>query len=778
MNHPQSFGIGQPVRRREDLRLLTGRGEFSDDFNLPGQVYAYVLRSPHAHARIRRIAAGEARAAPGVLAVLTGADYLADGLTGLPSDPVPADLPIKTQDGSPLFFPPDYPLAPERVRHGGEGVALVVAETVNLAKDAAERIEVDYETLPSVVDLQRAFANGAVAVWDEVPGNLCVNHEIGDRAATDDAFARAAHVTRMDLHNNRVNGVPLEPRAAVGIYDAATGKHTLYAGSQSTLLQKKSLCRIFNVPEDKVRVVARDVGGGFGTRNLLFREFVLVIWAARRLGRPVKWTCERSEAFLSDPYGRDLATHAELALDAEGRFIGMRAHNSANIGSQSLHLVPLMRGAAVTNGVYAIPAVHVKLQAGFTNTVPTSTYRGAGRPEAMFIMERLIDTAAAEMGIDRIELRRRNFIRPEALPYVNPLGTRYDSGEFDQNMSAALRLADWAGFPARREAARSRGRLAGIGLANYIETATGIPPERVVVEVLAEGRVRMVIGTQASGQGHETAFAQLFVDWLGVPLESVELVTGDTDIVKMGSGSHSSRSMRLGGFLAGRAVNEIIERGKRVAAHKLEVAAADIEFRGGRFAVAGTDVSLGIFEVAGIAAALPDPQRDALVASSEITQLLPTFPNGCHVCEVEIDPETGTVTIVRYAGVDDVGRVINPLLVDGQTHGGIAQGVGQALFENCVHDRESGQLLSGSFVDYAMPRADMFPPFLLELNEVPAPNNPLGVKGAGEGGATAAPPAVINAIVDALREFGVAHIEMPATAEKVWRAIQAGRRAG
>jgi len=775
--HPQPSGIGQPVRRREDPRLLTGRGEFSDDFNLNGQLYAYVLRSPHAHARIRRIAADEARATPGVIAVLTGADYLADGLTGLPNDPVPPDLPIKTEDGSPLFFPPDYPLAPERVRHGGEGVALVVAESMVLAKDAAERIEVDYETLPSVIDPQGAFSNGAVAVWDEVPGNVCVHHELGNRAATDAAFARAAHVTRMDLHNNRVNGVPMEPRAAIGVYDVATGKHTLYTGSQSTLLQKHSLSRIFNVPQDKVRVVARDVGGGFGTRNLMFREFVLVVWAAKRLGRPVKWICERSEAFLSDPYGRDLVTHAELALDAEGRFIGMRAHNIANIGSHALHLVPLMRGAAVTNGVYRIPALHVKLQAGFTHTVPTSTYRGAGRPEAMFIMERLIDTAAAETGIDRIELRRRNFIRPETLPYVSPLGTRYDSGEFEKNMTAAAGLMDWTGFPARREAARARGRLRGIGLANYIETATGIPHERVVIEVLPQGRVRMAIGTQASGQGHETAFAQLFVDWLGVPLESVDLVTGDTDIVKMGSGSHSSRSMRLGGLLAGRAVDDIIEKGRRVAAHKLEAAPSDIEFKDGAFRVAGTDRSLGIFEVARIAESSAEPKPEMLMASSEITKLLPTFPNGCHVCEVEIDPETGTVSIVGYAGIDDVGRVINPMLVDGQTHGGIAQGVGQAMFEDCVYDRESGQLMSGSFADYAMPRADMFPPFLLQVNEVPAPNNPLGVKGAGEGGATGAPPAVINAIVDALREFGVDHIEMPATAEKVWRVIHAGRGA-
>jgi len=766
-------GIGQSVLRKEDQRLLTGRGEFSDDFNLPGQAHAYVLRSPHAHARIRRVGTDAALAAPGVLAVLTGADYLADGLRGLPNNPVPPDLPIKNRDGSKLFLPPDYPLAPDKVRHAGEGVAMVVADTVAQAMDAAELIEVEYETLPSVVDLAGALAPGAPSVWDEVPGNLCIDHELGDGSAADAAFARAAHVTRMEIRNNRVNGVPMEPRAAVAVHDAATGKHTLYTGGQGVLIQRRGLCAIFGIPEDNMRVVCKDVGGGFGTRNLLFREFVLVVWAARRLGRPVKWSCERSEAFLSDPYGRDLTSHAELALDREGRFLGMRAHNVANIGSHTLHFVPLIRGAAVTNGLYVIPAVHVRLQAAFTNTVPTSTYRGAGRPEAMFIIERLIDTAALEMGIDRVELRRRNFISPAALPYTSPLNTRYDSGEFEANMLGAMRLADWDAFARRREAARKRGKLRGIGLGNYVETATGIPPERAVVEVLEEGKVKIVIGTQASGQGHETAFAQLLVDWLGVPFESVELITGDTDIVKMGSGSHSSRSMRLGGLLIGQASAEIVEKGKRVAARALEAAATDIEFAGGKFTVAGTDRSIGIFEAAG--AAEEAPGGDKLAASAERKTMLPTFPNGCHVCEVEIDPDTGSVSIVGWGAVDDVGRVINPMMVDGQTHGGIAQGVGQALLEDCVYDRDSGQLLSGSFADYAMPRADVFPRFHLKNNEVPAPNNPLGVKGAGEGGTTGAPPAMINAIVDALSDYGVRDVEMPATPERVWRAIRARR---
>jgi len=770
-----SFGIGQPVRRKEDLRLVTGRGEFGDDLNLPGQVHAFVLRSPHAHARIRRIDGAAAANAPGVLAVLTGREYLADRLGPLPNNPVPPDLPLANRDGSAVYVPPDFPLAIDKTRHVGEAVALIVAETRAAAIDAAEHVEVQYEVLPAVVDASAALVPGATAVWENASHNICVDADRGDAAAADAAFARAAHATRMEIRNNRVNGVPLEPGVAVGVYEAASGRFTLHAPGQGVLIQKRALCRIFGVADDKVRVICRDVGGGFGTRNLLYREHVLVTWAARRVGRPVKWRGERSEAFLSDPYGRDLTSRAELALDADGKFLAVRAHNIANIGSQALHLVPLARGAAVTNGVYVIPAIHVRLQAVFTNTVPTSTYRGAGRPEAMFIIERLIDTAAAEMGIDRIELRRRNFIQPSALPYVSPLRTRYDSGEFEANMLRALELADAANFEARRNEARNRGRLRGLGFGNYVETATGIPPERAVIKVLADGRVHITLGTQASGQGHETAFSQLIHEWLGVPFECVRLLHGDTDIVSMGSGSHSSRSMRLGGLLLGRAAAEIIERGRKLAARALQAEEADVEFAAGSFRVRGGGRAMSLFEVAAFADELSEPQLK-LEASSEITTLLPTFPNGCHVCEVEIDRETGSVTIARYTAVDDVGRVVNPLLVDGQTHGSTVQGIGQALTEDCVYDPGSGQLLSGSFMDYAMPRAHMLPSFRVENNEVPAPNNPLGVKGAGEGGSTGAPPAVINAIVDALREFGVRDVQMPATPERVWRAMRRAER--
>jgi carbon-monoxide dehydrogenase large subunit len=769
MNHPSptGFGFGQPVRRKEDARLVTGRGEFSDDLNAPGQAYGYVLRSPHAHARIRGIDKAAAERAAGVLAVLTGQDYVADGLQPIPNNPVPPDLPL-TLGGAPVTVPPDYPLAVDTVRHAGEGVAFIVAESRAAALDAAELVQVDYEPLPAVVDIDAATAPGARALWDSAPGNVCADTERGDKAATDAAFATAAHVTRMTIRNNRVTGLPLEPAAALGLHEG--GRSTLRAGGQGVLIQKRALARVFAVEEDCIRVVCRDVGGGFGTKNLIYREYVLVVWAARRLNRPVKWKGERSEAFFFDPYGRDLTSHVELALDAKGKFLGMRAHNVANIGAQCLHLVPLARGAAVTNGVYVIPAVHVRLQAVFTNTVPTSTYRGAGRPEAVFIIERLVDTAAAEMGIDRVKLRRMNFIRPTMLPYLSPLQTRYDSGEFEANMLRALDLADAAGFKARRKEARRRGLLRGFGFGNYVETATGIPFERAVIKVLAD-RVEITLGTQASGQGHETSFAQMVTDFLGVPYDSIVLVHGDSDVVRMGSGSHSSRSMRLGGLLLGRAAAEIIAKGKAVAARALQAAEGAIEFSGGCFRVADSSRAVSLLEVASLAAELGEP---ALEASSEITTMLPTFPNGCHACEVEIDPETGKLSMERYVAVDDVGRVLNPLLVDGQTYGSTVQGAGQALTEDCVYDA-SGQLLSGSFMDYAMPRAHMFPDFVAENNEVPAPNNPLGIKGAGEGGSTGAPPAIINAIVDALRDYGVRDVPMPATSHRIWQAIHKGR---
>ena len=766
-------GIGQPVRRKEDLRLVTGRGEFSDDINAPGQAHAIVLRSPHAHALIRSIDAKAALAMTGVLAVLTGRDYVADGHGPIANTANPRDVPITNFDGRPVVQPPDFPLAVEKVRHAGEGVALIVAETRAVAVEAAEHVVIDYELLPAVVEVADALKPGAPRIWDEAPGNISADGERGDKAGVEAAFARAAHITRMEIRNNRVTGLPLEPASALGLYDDKAGSYTLRAGGQGILIQKRALCSCFGVDENHVRVICRDVGGGFGTKNLIYREYVLVCWAARKVGRPVKWRGERSEAFFFDPYGRDLLSVTELALDAKGKFLAVRTHNIQNLGTQVLHLVPLARGASVTNGVYDIPAVYARLQAVFTNTTPTSTYRGAGRPEAMFIIERLIDTAAAEMGIDRVELRRRNFIQPAMLPYVNSMTTRYDSGEFDANMMRALALIDAKNFAARRKESKKRGRYRGLGFGNFIETATGIPPERAIIKVLPERRVKITLGTQASGQGHETSFAQLITDWLGVPFENIELIHGDSDVVKMGSGSHSCRSMRLGGLLLGRAAAEIVDRGKKLAARALQADASSIEFEGGSFRVAGTERAIGLFDVAALPAEFNEPQL-ALETSSEITTMLPTFPNGCHACEVEIDPETGAVAIVRYVGVDDVGRVINPLLVDGQMHGSTAQGVGQALIENCVYDRETGQLLSGSFMDYAMPRADMFPTFVSENNEVLAPNNPLGVKGAGEGGTTGAPPAIINAIVDALRGNGLRNVRdvpMPATPERVWRAI-------
>src|SRR5262245_21357023 len=595
------FGIGKPVRRKEDLRLLTGRGEFSDDINVPDQAYAVVLRSPHAHAVIRSIDTSAALGSPGVLAVLTGRDYVADGGKPIPTTPNPRDIPLTSRGGQAVAEPPDHPLAVDKVRYAGEGVAMIVAATRAAAQDAAELVRVDYAPLPAVVSVADALKPGAPAVWDQADDNVCCDEGRGNKNAVDAAFARAAHVTRMEIRNNRVTGLPLEPAAALGLYDAAADRYTLRAGGQGIMIQKRALAAALGVDESKVRVICRDVGGGFGTKNLIYREYVLVGWAARRLGRPVKWRGERSEAFFFDPYGRDLTSVAELALDADGKFLAVRTHNIQNLGAQTLHLVPLARGAAVTNGVYAIPAVHARLQAVFTNTAPTSTYRGAGRPEAMFIIERLIDTAAAEMGLDRVKLRRKNFIRPKMLPYVNPMTTRYDSGEFDTNMMRALAMIDLAGFEKRRRGARRRGKRLGLGLANFIETATGIPPERAVVKVLPEGRVTVTIGTQASGQGHETAYAQCIAEWFSVPFDAIELIHGDTEVVLMGSGSHSCRSMRLAGLLMGRARDEILARGKKVAARALQADAGHIEFSDGRFTVAGTGRAIDLFAAARLA---------------------------------------------------------------------------------------------------------------------------------------------------------------------------------
>ena len=775
-------GIGMPVLRKEDSRLLTGSGCFSDDVNLPGQAYAAMVRSPHAHARIAGIDAAQARAAPGVLAVLTGADYLADGLKSIPHRPFslsPPDIRLANRDGSEIFIAPHFPLPADTARFAGEALAMVVAESVQAAKDAAELVHVDYEPLRSTTEAGAATQTGAPRVWAERESNVSIDADVGDPAATEAAFARAAHVVRLETRVQRVTGVPMEPRAAVGAYDAAAGRITLHAGSGGVVRQKRELAWILGVGEDAVRVVARDTGGNFGTRNSFFPEFALLAWAAKRLGRPVKWTCERQEAFLSDYQGRDLTVVAELALDAQGNFLALRSSNLSNAGAHSASHVPLSKGASIMTSVYRIPAAHVRARAVLTHTPPTTPYRSAGRPEVIFVLERLIDTAARNHGFDRIELRRRNLIPEAAMPFANPLGITYDSGAYERAMSAALELGDWNGFPARREQARRRGRLRGIGMANYVEVTSGFPTERVEITVRPQGRVDAVIGTLSSGQGHETSFAQLLVEWLGVPFESVRLITGDTDVVSEGGGSHSGRSMRLASIVISKASEAVVAKGKEIAARVLEAAQADIEFRAGTFTVKGTDRSIGIFEVAAAALGegVPEDLRGPLAAAHTETVRVGGFPYGCQVCEVEVDPETGVVEVVRVAAVDDVGRAINPLILHGQTHGGIAQGIGQALLEECRYDPESGQLLSASFMDYAMPRADCFPKFETALSEVPSTTHPLGIRAGGEGGTTPALAAAVNAIVDALAELGVTHIEMPATPERVWCAIRAAQKA-
>jgi len=770
---PSASPIGSPVRRVEDRRLLTGAGRYSDDSVPAGQVYAVMVRSIDAHADLGHVNTAPAEGMPGVLAVLDGEDWLAEGLNPMPAWGNPKDVELKNKDGSEIFYTPLYPLVTDRIRRAGDVVAVVVAETLAEARDAAERVDVQCTPLQAVSDGRAALAPGAPELWHEVPGNLNVDDEKGSIAQCDAAFASAAHVVEIETFNQRVTGVPMEPRVAIGEYDPEASKFTLEAGGQGVNRFQNELAATFGVGKDKVRVISRDVGGGYGTRNHTYPEFALVLWAAKRVGRPVKWICERSEAFLSDYAGRDLFTKAALALDEDGTFLAMRTENIANIGTHTVSYVPLARGPTVYNGVYDIPLVHAVSKAALTNTTAVASYRGAGRPESMFVIERLVDLAASAAGLDRIALRRKNMIAEDAIPYTNDLGVTYDSGKFETSMDMAMNLVDWDGFPARKADWQAKGFLAGIGLANYIETASGYPLERGEMTVLPEGRVELILGTQSSGQSHETTFAQVVSEWLGVDIGLITLKTGDTDFLSVGSGSHSSRSMRLAGHLYKQTTDAIIERGCRIAAVVWETGGADVSFNGGYFQLAGTNRSLHLFEVAEFACgdALPAELAGPLTAAADIAAPLPTYPNGCHACEVCIDLETGEVRVVRYAGVDDVGRVINPLVVDGQAHGGIAQGIGQALMEECVYQPENAQLLAGSFLDYAMPRAGDFPNFALANNEVPAPNNYLGVKGAGEGGTTAAPAAIINAIVDALSAYGVTHVDMPATPHKIWSLI-------
>jgi carbon-monoxide dehydrogenase large subunit len=777
--------IGQPLLRNEDNRLLTGKGRFSDDMNLAGQAYAVMVRSPHAHARIKSIDSDAAKAHPGVLDVLTGADWLADGLAPIPHSPIPSGgggLGMTREDWQKVYIGRNYPLAPERPRFAGEAVAMVIAETETIAHDAAELVEIDYEPLPAITATAAAAAADAPKVWDDMETNVCLDSTFGDCENTDKAFASAHHITKRSFRITRNTGVPMEPRAGAGDYDPASGKYTLYAGGGGAVRYKIELVQIFHVPDQQIRVVTEDVGGNFGTRNRLFPEYPLVMWAAKRLGRPVKNTTSRTECFLTDFQGRDLVTSLELALDKDGNFLAMRADNLSNIGAYTLSFTPLSKGAELVTGPYAIPYCCVRARGVFSHTVPTNPYRSAGRPEVIYALERMVDCAADEMGIDRVELRRRNLIPAEAMPFLSPLGLKYDSGEHHSTLDQALALTDVAGFKERRKESEQKGLLRGIGYSTYVESSGGAPRERAEIDIIGEEkRVEVVIGTQSSGQGHETSFCQVAAEWLGVPFETVQLLQGDTDFVKVGGGSHSGRSMRMAGTVIVMAGDTLIEKGKGIAAHVLEAAPDDIDFADGIFTISGTDRSIGIFDLAIEAKSrddLPEELQGGLNSEAENVMHQLAFPYGAHICELEIDPETGALTLDRYGCVDDVGRVINPIILDGQIHGGIVQGAGEAMLEDFIFDPVTGQPLTASLLDYAMPRADDMPSFQTDTHEMLSPTNPLGIRSGGEAGTTPAPGAILNAVADALRPLGVDDVEMPATPHNIWRTIMQARARG
>ena len=784
-------GIGASVRRKEDFRFLQGRGAYTDDFNRQGQLYAWILRSPHAHAVLKSVDTAAAAKMPGVVAVFTGADMAADKIGGLP-----CGWQIHNKDGSPMAEPPHPVLAQGKVRHVGDPIAVAIAATREQARDAAEAIVVDYELLPAAATMEAALKPGAAPIHDGVAGNLCYDWHIGDKAVLDAAFARAHKVVSLDIVNNRLIPNAMEPRAALGEYDPTTGEYTLHTTSQNPHVIRLLMgANVLHIPESKLRVVAPDVGGGFGSKIYHYAEEAIVTWSAGKLGRPVKWTADRSESFMSDAHGRDHVSNAQLALDANGKILGLKVHTYANMGaylSTFAPCVPTYLYATLLAGTYTTPVIYCEVKAVFTNTVPVDAYRGAGRPEAPFLLERLMDVAAAETGIDRVELRRRNFIQPDQFPYQTPVALQYDSGNYQATLDQALQVADWAGFEARRAEAAKRGKLRGIGCSTYLE-ACGIAPSAVVgslgaraglyevgtIRVHPTGSVTVLTGAHSHGQGHETTFAQLVADKLGVPVAQVDIVHGDTAKVPFGMGTYGSRSLAVGGSAMMKAMDKIIAKGKRIAAHLMEASVDDIEFDRGTFRVAGTDKTKALVDIS-VAAYVPHnyPIEELEPGLEETAFYDPknfTYPGGCHIAEVEIDPETGKVSMVNFTAVDDVGRVINPMIVEGQVQGGIAQGIGQALLETCVYDA-NGQLLSGSMMDYTMPRADDLAPVSVGTHTTLCTHNPLGVKGCGEVGAIGSPPAVINAVVDALRDYGVRNLDMPATPAKIWQIINGGRR--
>ena len=771
----EKFGIGQGVLREEDPRLLRGNGLFVNDVNLPGQAHAIVLRSPHAHADILGIDTSAASDLSGVLAIYTGEDIFADNL-GVPGMPVKWLRP----DGQPMKYRPQPPLALGRVRYVGDPVVLVVAETLDQAADAAEAVMVNYDPLPSITDTAKTIDKDAPRVWDDYPDNVSGLYQAGDEAATDKAFEHAHRIVKRRFTISRVFAHYLETRGAIGSYDPREDRFLLHADVQYPHRVRQLLAeKIFGVPEQNIRVMARDVGGGFGTKGWQYSEHRLVLWASRKLGRPVKWTCSRSEAVQADEHGRDNVTDAELAFDENGRVIALRVGTIANIGAYLSAIRNLL--AAFTNvgtliGVYDIPVAHAVVRTVHSNSNPTAPYRGAGRPEATYVIERMFDEAAWELCIDPAELRARNFIKPEDMPVKTALGLVYDCGAFGENQMRVLEMADYKGFPERRDAARARGRLRGIGIANPIERSASPSPDFAEIRFSTDGTATILMGTKSQGQGHETVYKQIVGDRLGLDPARMRVVDGDTDRVAFGIGTMGSRSTVIGGSALYYAADKVIEKAKKVAAHMLEAAETDIEFGDGAFSVAGTDRSVRLTDVAKasfLPAKLPPGVEPGLFENATFAPDDDTYPNGSHVCEVEIDPETGETDVVGYWVVDDVGVMVNPVIVKGQIHGGVAQGVGQALGEQVAYDPDSGQLLSGSFMDYRMPRAGDFPGIEIEGNGVPTQRNPLGVKGAGEAGTVGALPATMNAVMNALAEVGVTDLDMPATPSSIWQAIEA-----
>ena len=770
--------IGRSPLRKEDLYLLTGRGRFADDNDLSGQARAVFVVSPYAHALIRSIDATAVENAPGTLAVLTGADWLSDGLGAIPHNlgfSSPPDIALRNRDGSDRYIAPHYPLPADRTRYVGEPVAMVIAETVAQARDAAEQIHIDYAPLPPIVDTGKAADHEAPVVWPDHGSNVAIDADVNEAAATDKIFDKAEHVVSLGTALSRVSAVVMEPRSSLGVF-GEDGRYTLRTTAGSIYRYKVELAGLLGVDDDDVRVVVGDAGGSYGPRNALYVEHALVLWAARRLRRPVKWTGDRNECMLTDYQARDLVVDARLAFDRDGRILALRTENTSNIGAYSASWIPLIKGIEISTCLYSPGKVSARAVAVQTNTPPTYPYRSAGRPEVMYAIERMIDMAASATGLDRLEIRRRNLITPDAMPYDNGFRMTYDSGDYPAAMAKAVEASNWRGFENRRQEARRRGMLRGIGISNYADLSTGYPREWAEIHVRSEGEIDVQIGTMATGQGHRTSFSQMLADLLQVPYEAINVNYGDTDRLKDGGGSHSGRSMRMGAIVLSDASARIIERGKRIAAVLLEVAETDIEYSRGTFAVAGTDRSVGLFEIAKTVADGGDAEGP-LREEADVHLPRAVIGSGCHVSEVEIDPETGVVSVVDWTAVDDVGRAINPMTLDGQTHGGVTQGVGQALMENCAYDKETGQMVGATLMDYAIPRAEDSPPFRTVLMEVPSPSNPLGVKPGSEGGAAVAPAAIANAIVDALSEYGVTHIELPATPERVWRAMRAGSSA-